>query len=312
MSFADASKKLAQESEKRPNDPISQAGLNAALSKLAEVQETERMKKNTEEYMGLEEYACGGKMKHSCGGKIGRKYATGTSNFNYGKNNKLTNSVAFTPLTEKELQEIEEAQFGKPITGLTDKQRQAIAMDGYTPEIRPDDARMVGLTTDYITGNTQEGYNPYPTWMRYAPVVGAGVMSLTDMLGLTNKPDYTMAGKLEAAAERAGYAPEIKYDPIGDYMRYTPLDRQYYLNQLQASSRATDRALLNTNSPSRAAGLLANGYNTTLSMGNLARQAEEYNRAMYERTKEFNRKTNMFNSQMGLEAAMANAKYQQQ
>jgi hypothetical protein len=162
-------------------------------------------------------------------------------------------------------------------------------------------------------GNSiQEEYNPYPTWMRYAPVVGAGVMSLTDMLGLTNKPDYTMAGKLEAAAERAGYAPEIKYDPIGDYMRYTPLDRQYYINQLMANSRATDRALSNSVSPSKAAGLLASGYNTTLSLGNLARQAEEYNRGIYERTKEFNRKTNMFNSQMGLEAAMANARYRQQ
>ena len=94
-------------------------------------------------------------------------------------------------------------------------------------------------------------------------------------------------------------------------MRYSPLDRQFHTNQLLASSRATDRALANNTSPSKAAAMLANGYNTTLSLGNLARQAEEYNRAMYERTKEFNRKTNMFNSQMGLEAAMANARYHQ-
>jgi hypothetical protein len=147
--------------------------------------------------------------------------------------------------------------------------------------------------------------------MRYAPAVGAGVMTLTDALGLTNKPDYTYAAGIEAAARAAGYAPDISYKPIGDYMRYTPLDRQYYLNQLMANSRATDRALSNSSSPSRAAGLIANGYNTTLSLGNLARQAEEYNRAQYERTKEFNRKTNMFNSQMDLEAAMANARYQQ-
>ena len=148
--------------------------------------------------------------------------------------------------------------------------------------------------------------------MRYAPVFGAGIMSLTDALGLTNNPDYTYADKIEAAANRAAYAPNIQYKPIGDYMRYSPLDRQYYINQLQANSRATDRALMNSSSPSRAAGLVANGFNTTLSLGNLARQAEEYNRAIYERTKDFNRKTNMFNSQMDLEAAMANARYRQQ
>jgi len=151
--------------------------------------------------------------------------------------------------------------------------------------------------------------------MRYAPAVGAGIFALTDALGITNKPDYTYADKLEAAANRAGYAPNIQAPYIGDYMRYTPFDRLFYANQLQANARATDRALMNNSGANRgtaAAGLLANAYNTNNNLGNLYRQGDEYNRAQYERTKEFNRGTNMFNAQMGLEADMANARYRQQ
>lgn len=159
--------------------------------------------------------------------------------------------------------------------------------------------------------NPQDEFNPLPTWMRYAPVVGGAVNVLGDMLGLTNKPDYTYADKLEAAANAAGYAPTISPQPIGDYIRYNPFDRLFYANQLQANARATDRALANTSAPSRAAGLLANSYNTTNNLGNLYRQGDEYNLAQRQQTADFNRRTNMFNSQMGLEAAMANARYRQ-
>jgi len=39
ITFADAAKKMQKESEERPNDPISQAGLNASLEALADAQE---------------------------------------------------------------------------------------------------------------------------------------------------------------------------------------------------------------------------------------------------------------------------------
>jgi uncharacterized membrane protein YqiK len=58
--------------------------------------------------------------------------------------------------------------------------------------------------------------------------------------------------------------------------------------------------------------LLANGYNSQLASGNLYRQALEYNDAKRQAVEDFNRRTNMFNSQMKLEADMANARYHQQ
>ena len=299
MSFADASKKLAQESEQRPNDPISQDGLEASLARLAEVQEAERMRKQGKEYMGLEGYACGGKM--------GNKYKNGGSSSNHKYGVDASTGTAATAPDAKENPTLS-------LQDLLDKMgRPSILQDPTKTPINPDDIKIKG--SEYLPGGSEyvPETNPktYDTWMRYAPAVGAGVMTLTDMLGLTNKPDYTYAGKLEAAAERAGYAPNIDYKPIGNYLTYRPMDIWYQQNALNAQARATDRALTNSSSPSRAAGLLANGYNSQLASGNLYRQALEYNDAKRKDVAEFNRKTNMFNSQMDLEAAMANARYQQ-
>jgi hypothetical protein len=158
-----------------------------------------------------------------------------------------------------------------------------------------------------------EGYDPYPTWMRYAPAVGSGIMALTDALGITNKPDYTYADRIAASAERAGYAPKVRYNPIGDYMRFVPLDRMFKQNSLDATARAAERTILNSSMPAstKYAALLANNYNNQLASGNLFRQEQEYNDENRRYVKDFNRKTNMFNSQMGLEASMANARYHQ-
>ena len=72
MSFADVSKKLAEESEMRPNDPISMNGLNASLSKLMEIQEAERMKQQAK--MQNEVYDNG--LVAACGGHL-KKYPDG-------------------------------------------------------------------------------------------------------------------------------------------------------------------------------------------------------------------------------------------
>ena len=149
--------------------------------------------------------------------------------------------------------------------------------------------------------------------MRYAPAVGSGIMALTDALGLTNKPDYTYADKIAGYAERAGVAPQVSYNPIGNYLTYRPMDIWFEQNRMDANARATDRAIQNNAAPigTKVAGLLASGYNSQIADGQLYRNALEYNDAKRERVSDFNRKTNMFNSQMGLEAAMANARYRQ-
>lgn len=141
------------------------------------------------------------------------------------------------------------------------------------------------------------------TWLRYAPVVGAAIG-----LGqnLFSKPDYTSADAILEAANQAGNYTPIKYTPIGNYLQYRPFDRNFYLNKLNAQAGATRRAIMNTTSPSRNAALLAADYNVQGRLGDLARQAEEYNLAQRQAVETFNRGTNQANAEMGLKAAMAN------
>lgn len=141
------------------------------------------------------------------------------------------------------------------------------------------------------------------TWLRYAPVVGAAIG-----LGqnLFSRPDYTSADTILEAANQAGNYTPVGYTPIGNYLQYRPFDRNFYLNKLNAQAGATRRAIMNTTSPSRNAALLAADYNAQGRLGDLARQAEEYNLAQRQAVETFNRGTNMANAEMGLRAAMAN------
>lgn len=143
------------------------------------------------------------------------------------------------------------------------------------------------------------------TWLRYAPVVGAAIG-----LGqnLFSRPDYTSADTILEAANQAGNYTPVGYTPIGNYLQYRPFDRNFYLNKLNAQAGATRRAIMNTTSPSRNAALLAADYNAQGRLGDLARQAEEYNLAQRQAVETFNRGTNMANAEMGLKAAMANQK----
>lgn len=141
------------------------------------------------------------------------------------------------------------------------------------------------------------------TWLRYAPVVGSAIGLAQNIF---TKPDYSNAETLLEAANDAGEYTPVSYNPVGNYLQYRPLDRNFYINKLNAQAGATRRAIMNTTSPSRNAALLAADYNAQGRLGDLARQAEEYNLAQRQAVETFNRATNMANAEMGLKAAMAN------
>ena len=144
------------------------------------------------------------------------------------------------------------------------------------------------------------------SYLRYAPALGAGIGVLTDTLGLTNVPDYSDAEAIKAAADSMR---NVSFTPIGDYMKYTPFDRMFYANQLGAQAGATRRNIMNTSGGNRGvatAGLLGADYNAQNALGNLYRQAEEFNLGQREKVAAFNRGTNQFNAEGDLKAQMAN------
>lgn len=164
------------------------------------------------------------------------------------------------------------------------------------------------LNSEIIKGemaNAKKAYIPttnleqLPTWMRYAPVIGYGALALTDAFGITNKPDYSNAEAIIKASNNLSSDP-IKFKPIGDYLTYNPFDTEYHANQLRAVSGATRRNIMNTSGGNRATamtGILASDNNTMNQLGDLYRKAAEFNLEQRQKVADFNRATNMFNSE---------------
>ena len=145
------------------------------------------------------------------------------------------------------------------------------------------------------------------SYLRYAPIAASGIAVLNDILG-GNEPNYTNAD-IFAKAIRDSYRP-VSTRPIGEYLSYKPFDRMFYINQLNKNSAANRRAIQNTSGGNRAAALaslLASDYNYGENLGKLGRQAEEYNQALKEKVTDFNRRTNMYNSEQGTKVDMFNS-----
>lgn len=155
------------------------------------------------------------------------------------------------------------------------------------------------------------GVKSLPTGSRYAPIVGLAGSVITDALGVTNKPDYSDADAVLNAARLAGQYQPIRHTPIGSYLTYKPFDRDYYLNNMDATQNTAVRNIMNTSGGNRAAaqaGIMALTNNYLDKTGELARQAEEYNLAQKEKVYAYNRDTDKFNVANALSAAEANQK----
>lgn len=184
------------------------------------------------------------------------------------------------------------------------------------PEVKPLPVQKITMSkedTDLINKGitAEQSYTPTKvktsplSALRFVPAIGGAIGVFSDLMGWTNKPDYSNANLVLNAANDIR---DVSFNPIGDYLKYNPLDRLFYANQLGAQAGATRRSIMNTSGGNRGtamAGLLAADYNAQNQLGNLYRQAEEYNANQRERVATFNRGTNMFNAENFLKAAMA-------
>ena len=147
--------------------------------------------------------------------------------------------------------------------------------------------------------------NPINSSLRNAPIYTNMALGLASLL---QKPDYTNAELLE---KRAREIPNNTVSPtyLNDYMTYTPIDRNYYLNQLKGQAGATRNAIMNSGSNAGTAmtNLLASDYNSQNAVANSLMQMEQFNRQQKQAVSDFNRGTNQFNSQVGMQANQANA-----
>lgn len=295
LSFADAALQMSKEAEERPNDPISKAGLNDSMTKLMVAQEEVRAKEEQNNNMKGNTFARGG-----------RKNPTVTKEQYYRDfdNTLIQNSDPKIRMMGYNHPNIVNGSFvTSPLENLANNYQKTLGIK----ELKPP-TKIYNPIPGYQNRPSRR-YTLEPTWMRYVPAYASGMLSLTDALGLTNKPDYGEAQAVLEASRDAGIYNPVKFNPIGNYLSYTPFDRDYYSNKLEASAGATRRALMNTSGGNKAtamAGLLAADYNTQSKLGDLYRQAEEYNLAQRQKTEEFNRATDMYNSEGMFKADSAN------
>lgn len=290
LTFAKAAKKLSKEAEERPNDPISRRGLFDSMSKLQQVQES--LRQQDQEVNSGVQYAHGGRMGILFDGP--------------GPDADFLNLSRRAHL------------FGDSVPDQTSTTAPSIYDNNgiLTPEgLTYSRASHLGVPIEDIQAaeSINKGTNDEPndkkfdlTALRYAPVIGAAIGLGQNIF---SKPDYSSSDAILNAANEAGRYTPVGFNPLGDYLTYRPFDRNYYINKLSAQSGATRRAIVNQSAGNRAtalAGLLAADYNAQGKLGDLARQAEEYNLAQRQAVEQFNRGTNQANAEMGLKAAMAN------
>lgn len=293
--FSDAADKLAEESKERPNDPISKLGLEASLNKLIASQEGVRNRKqvssNNNQYWG-------GSFIDSInrGSSILKDISLNLDNYNYTDSFEDTINKSKNRL--KEIKSIKYKEIPEPIVDLGNI--DDVKIDDSIPIIK-DNIKFETSPLNVELKEVPKKFN-WQSLLRYAPILGNAI-GLLD-----NKANYANAD----AAARAINNAQANVSPtyIGNYLAYNPFDINYAANKLNAQAAANRRAISNTNYGNRSmanAALLAADLNAQTALGDAYRQAAEYNQGLRERVEAFNRGTNQYNSQIGLQADMFNA-----
>ena len=143
--------------------------------------------------------------------------------------------------------------------------------------------------------------------LRYAPVVGSAIGVISDLMGLTNKPNYDNENWL---ISQANSQPNVNYKPSGNYLGYNPVDRDYALNKFNSAYSASREQLADTANGNRAnlQAQLANLNNSYLGgLGDNEMKIELQNIANRNDVDKYNNSLDQANAEMAMKAQMANA-----
>jgi hypothetical protein len=148
----------------------------------------------------------------------------------------------------------------------------------------------------------QVGY-PKTNFFQYMPAIGSAI---TSFASLFQNPDYSNADRVAKSRQSVR---RVSSRPISGFIGYNPYDTNYQQNKLANQTASLSRNALNTTSGNRSAAmnnlLLVNARGTE-QMGDIYRQALEFNDAQRLKVGAHNVDINKFNSQQGLQADSAN------
>lgn len=137
---------------------------------------------------------------------------------------------------------------------------------------------------------------------RYSGIAGQGIQVIKDMFG-ANKPDYSNVNAIEKS-----YSP-INTPRIDNYLTYKPFDTSFYANKTANQNAALRRSIANASAGNRSsliANQIAANNSATAGMGDMYRKAEEANLNQRQMVENFNRSTNMANSDISFKEQAAN------
>ena len=302
--FASISKSLSRESKERPNDPISNNGLNVSMQRLKNAQEEAKQASDIKDrYLQA----------------ISGIYDNSDENINPDQYNiQNPSQEQDQQLEQQEQQEDNQQQYARGGVKSKLKYLDTIPQDSYivANNYKPNfEQKLKNMNIPIILNkqNQQNQQNPQNTqkfkdntFLRYAPVLGSLAATFGDMAGITNRPNYSNADAIQSATQNI---PNVNFTPIGQRLKYNPMDTNLYMNQAQAQNNASLDAIKENslgNSSAANAAILANNYNYQNNLGNFGLQAQQYNDKQKQLVTDFNRQTDEFNSEGALKAESAN------
>lgn len=268
LTFADAAIQMSKESEERPNDPISQRGLEDSMLKLMVAQEQLRAKR--------------GDTNTFANGGLVRKFGTGST----------------LPIIEEDPDDSTKLPRLVPLSEI--KEPKIDAPKASTTSIRPP-LSVIALRNKGKSENKGENID----LLRFASAIGQGIQTLTDALGLTNSPDFTLGKRIREANKQVR---GIGTRAAGQRIGYKPIDEWTAINNFNAQMAAQRSALRNSGNRVGAAGqLLASAYNQNRALGELyaGMERENWNRLTQAIT--HNTSIDQANRAAELQAAQADA-----
>lgn len=287
LTFAGAVKRLQKESEERPNDPISQLGLNDYMTKMAIAQEMKRAQLNKKGTNNMAAY----------GGKVNK--FSGEEDLPYFEDPWNKPYIEDSWLALKDPIRTGNEPLAKP-RNYIDYFRNLPVVVGNSNSYWNQNIN-TNTNTNTKTTNTKDG-SEYgwngSDWARLG-VVGANLAgaAISGLKGV----DKTIPNTILDLANSLRYP---HYNPLDTYLKYVPVDRMSLLAPAQAMANATRRTISNTVGGNRGAALaaiLGSDYNSALNLGKQYLAADDTNWGRYKEAKEFNKNTNLENSKLALE-----------
>lgn len=329
-SFADISKKLTKDRKQRPNDPISVRTNEENLNRLQDAQEELKLDNKTKEvkrFLGslnneqlnalqqemMDEYEAYAEQLAQQQEQEDQAYQEeqAAQEGMFGRGGHLKQGVYGSSYLEREPWYTEPtivSTWSNPLnvenkifelSNPINQEPYGIYERNAEGEIKKSKDGKPIIKKEYKKpeGNSSSSLAP----LRFAEAFGSAGQYLSDILGLTNQPDYSNARMYQRAIDNIG---GVNFTPIGNYLTYTPIDTEYLTNQQMATSAA--RKNYNNVAGDYTLGLL-NNYNTLNQIGATAIAAKQQDQEQKNKVAEFNRTTNARNSEMSLDAQKQNA-----